>query len=574
MPGVRAKGRKTMKKLLSVILALCVCLMPVLGAGAESAGAAEVTAAEDELLAKLEGTYIELFPEFAKEEYKDYWMEVIKAWGLDDDKASYYYTYLTATFMGRLKGQEAVDAYSADPASMLFDCYFENGVAKFRFSGNVFSGYDADGNEIFSHTYTKLADMSVTYFGTEMDAYLHVYSTEDDAGMFKYFAFSDDNPADTQHIEFRYGESLDDMGNYSEGAYAYWLPSGILDGYEDSVIKDCIKLFVDENVGEAVSGAQETTETVEIATADDLAKVRDNLSGNYVLTADIDLNGYEWDPIGVFVPGVDENGQPTEYPDMTAAFTGSFDGNGHTISNFTIGEDNAYTAGLFGCMAGASLSNLTVSDVYAEGYLMVSDVVGYAFMSSVSGVKLVNGTIHVIPNEMSEEGMFGGIVAAGMGSRINGCEAQTTITVEDGATANLGIVGGGLQATSVSDSIGRGSITLGSGCYGIGGVSGCGFGSEYFTNCAAEDVTITVGDNCSFIGGITGYCGGYEAEEAGVPVTQLTGCRTKNVTIVTGENADNVGDFVGGGFISDEMIAYGSPFDQPTEFVLTDCVKE
>ena len=68
-------------------------------------------------------------------------------------------------------------------------------------------------------------------------------------------AFSDDNLADTQHIEFRYGEHLENMGNYSEGEYAYWLASGIQDGYRDKLIQTCIKLFVDENVGEAAEAA-------------------------------------------------------------------------------------------------------------------------------------------------------------------------------------------------------------------------------------------------------------------------------------------------------------------------------
>ena len=90
----------------------------------------------------------------------------------------------------------------------------------------------------------------------------------------------------------------------------------------------------------------------------------------------------------------------------------------------------------------------------------------------------------------------------------------------------------------------------------------------------AEDVTITVGDDCSHIGGITGYCGGYEPAELGVPVTKVTNCRTKNVTITTGEGAEYVGDFVGGGFLSDEMTVYGPPFDQPTNYELADCVAE
>ena len=42
---------------------------------------------------------------------------------------------------------------------------------------------------------------------------------------------------------------------------------------------------------------------IEIATAEDLAAIRSNLSDSYVLVADIDLSAYEnWEPIGVFQP--------------------------------------------------------------------------------------------------------------------------------------------------------------------------------------------------------------------------------------------------------------------------------
>ena len=70
------------------------------------------------------------------------------------------------------------------------------------------------------------------------------------------FAFADDTLAETYHIEFRYGATLDNLGNYTEGDYAYWLASGIQDGYSEKLIQSCIKLFVDENVGEAVEEAQ------------------------------------------------------------------------------------------------------------------------------------------------------------------------------------------------------------------------------------------------------------------------------------------------------------------------------
>ena len=218
--------------------------------------AADLPVAEDERLVKLSSTYIELFPEFAKDQYKDYWMECIQAYGLDDATAEFYYTYLTETFMGRLYGQEAIEAY-ADPTSMVFDCFFENGIAKLTVNGNVIYGADADGNELFRHTYTYLEDIPVSFFDQEIPAPLHVYRTEDeDAGTFTYFAFADDTLAETYHIEFRYGASLDNLGSYSEGDYAYWLAAGIQDGYSDKLIQPCIKLFVDENVGEAMEEAQ------------------------------------------------------------------------------------------------------------------------------------------------------------------------------------------------------------------------------------------------------------------------------------------------------------------------------
>ena len=213
---------------------------------------------DDARLLQLTGTYIELFPEFAREEYKDYWMECIKAYVEDDATAEMYYTMLNANYMGTLKGQEAIDAFAANPASMLFDCFFESNVAKFTVSGDMISGVDAEGKELFRHTYYFTEDLPISFFGQYIGSDLHVYKTDDaDAGAFTYFAFADDTLKETYHIEFRYGEHLEDLASYSEGEYAYWLAAGINDGYKENQIKDCIKLFVDENVGEGQSEAAE-----------------------------------------------------------------------------------------------------------------------------------------------------------------------------------------------------------------------------------------------------------------------------------------------------------------------------
>ena len=211
----------------------------------------DIPVLEDQRLISLAGTYIELFPEFAKEDYKDWWLECLAANGIEGEDAEGMYQALTQGFMGRLYGEEAIAAYSENPESMVFDCFFENGLAKVTIAGDVISGVDADGNELFRHTYSYLEDDEVSFFGQPMGVSMHVYKTEDaDAGLFTYFAFSDDNTKEAYHIEFRYGDTLENIANYSEGKYAYWLTGAIMDGYKDSLIQDCIKLFVDENAGE------------------------------------------------------------------------------------------------------------------------------------------------------------------------------------------------------------------------------------------------------------------------------------------------------------------------------------
>ena len=528
----------------------------------------------DERLLKLTGNYIELFPEFAKEEYKDYWMECIKTYVPDDTAAETYYTMLTQTYMGRLKGQEAIDAYSADSSSMLFDCFFENGVAKFFLSGDIISGVDSEGKEIFRHVYHYAEDLPAYFFGQETGTSLHIYKTDDtDAGAFTYFAFADDTLGETYHIEFRYGENIENLANYSEGEYAYWLAAGINDGYKDKQIQACIKLFVDENVGgQGEQGAEDSTGTViEISTAEELAAINNNLSASYVLTADIDLGGAEWTPIGSFVQ-LGSEGEEAETPNPEYAFTGTFDGQGHIISNFQINQPEGWAVGLFGAVSNAQIGNFILKNVKVTGTTIVGGVVGYAFCSTVYDVKAEDITVTGNGTEMSEEGMYGGIVGAGMASMIKGCSANANIIVPDNS-GNGGIVGGGLEMTNAVDCTASGSVTAGNNCYGIGGISGCGFAAEVFTDNTAENVTITVGDNCFWIGGITGYAGGFEDEILGMPVTAFTGCKVNGITITAGEKTEGVGAIVGAGFFREGLAeAYGvEAYANPTVFTLTDC---
>ena len=86
-----------------------------------------------------------------------------------------------------------------------------------------------------------------------------------------------------------------------------------------------------------------------IYTADDLMKIKDDLTASYVLMNDIDmsdLNSDEWTPIG----------------DLAEPFTGVFDGQGYSINNLKITTDNV-CMGLFGAVDKAEIKNLGLKNV-------------------------------------------------------------------------------------------------------------------------------------------------------------------------------------------------------------------
>ncbi len=66
--------------------------------------------------------------------------------------------------------------------------------------------------------------------------------------------------------------------------------------------------------------------------------MRNYLDKHFILKADINLLGYEnWEPIGTFQP-LSEAPEDEETPNPDLAFTGTFDGNGFTISNVNINQ--------------------------------------------------------------------------------------------------------------------------------------------------------------------------------------------------------------------------------------------
>ena len=149
-----------------------------------------------------------------------------------------------------------------------------------------------------------------------------------------------------------------------------------------------------------------------VTSADGLMNIAELVNGgksdiNITLTADIDLTGKDWTPIG------------TDYDN---SYKGTFDGGGHTITGLTFTTNDEF-AGLFGWLNRAG----SVKNVVMEGVQITSNqiyggsiggVVGYGWGTiencSVSGS--VSGTVYV-----------GGVVGVQIGGSITGCSSSATV---------------------------------------------------------------------------------------------------------------------------------------------------
>jgi len=201
------------------------------------------------------------------------------------------------------------------------------------------------------------------------------------------------------------------------------------------------------------AGTVAAQDAVEISNAQELQDVRDDLGGNYVLTDDIDASGIEhFEPIGGF-------GEP---------FTGTFDGNGHTVSSLTVEppEDQRLQdyAGLFGTVGrNGTVRELGIEDARVVGYQDVGGIAGTNtgeirmsyFDGEVLGDTAVGGLVGLNSGELSRSyatvrieatgNDVGGIVGSNSG---NITEAYAAAAITAQGTGTGGAVGTGPGNTS------------------------------------------------------------------------------------------------------------------------------
>ena len=243
-----------------------------------------------------------------------------------------------------------------------------------------------------------------------------------------------------------------------------------------------------------ITGSGTETDPYQINTAAGLKWFRDKVNNAKtkeetkicaVLTANIDLKNEEWTPIGIG-NGTENNGATIDFP-----YSGTFDGNGHTISglNVNYGDKNG---GLFCYVKSATIKNLTVagSVTYSSGDgIAYGGIVGCADSS----------TIENCTNRCTVTGNWdaGGIVGRSVDSDIIGCANFGNISSPFRSGGICGIVTGQVDAYGIDATIRD--------CYNVGMVSGR-YAGGITGQSDSRDIDILIA-NCYNVGSLHGSDG-------------------------------------------------------------------
>ena len=220
---------------------------------------------------------------------------------------------------------------------------------------------------------------------------------------------------------------------------------------------------------------------------------------NCTLTADIDLTGKVWTPIGT---GYDNS------------YTGTFDGGGHTITGLTVTTNDGY-AGLFGYIGDAG----TVKNVVMDGIQITCNhrlgsaggVAGFSRGGTIENCSVsgsVSGTLYV-----------GGVVGDQWGGTITGCSSSATVK---GTRCVGGVAGETNSGATMAACYATGNVTIEidpiNTIHG-GGLVGFNGGASLIFACYATGNVTSTGSGAGKV-----YIGGLVGENN----TTVTACYWKN----------------------------------------------
>ena len=281
-----------------------------------------------------------------------------------------------------------------------------------------------------------------------------------------------------------------------------------------------ITLAAGSAFGAYSGGTGEPNDPYRIADANDLL----DLAGNtvdygkcFILTADVNMEGQ------VFTTAIIAADTNSGGGFEGTAFTGTFDGNSHKITHFTINGGSNYFLGLFGFNSGGLVKNLGVENCSVSGGIYVSGLVGVneGSISNCYSTGAVSGS--------SNSQYVGGLVGCSSGS-ISNCYSTGAVNV----SSNSYCVGGllGFHDTGiVSNCYSTGSVTVGSNSWRVGGLAGGGGGGS-ISNCYSTGA-VNSDSNSQGVGGLIGVSG-----------DNISNCYSTGA-VNSGSNSQDVGGLMG-----------------------------
>lgn len=164
----------------------------------------------------------------------------------------------------------------------------------------------------------------------------------------------------------------------------------------------------------------------EIASREDMLLLAGDPSGSFELTQDIDMGGEAWEPI---------------------PFSGTLNGNGHTLYNLTVnapGADAVVTfdgnhkeyetvcGGLFSVVRGAAIRDVdlvnAVVDIETDRHCFIGALAGYAVDSAISGCA-VTARNHLTISSVNAG--VGGLVGFSVDNQITSCTVDAELVFTD-----------------------------------------------------------------------------------------------------------------------------------------------
>ena len=250
---------------------------------------------------------------------------------------------------------------------------------------------------------------------------------------------------------------------------------------------------------------------VEVKTADELYKALEK-DDNVILTEDISLPG-DWTPAG--------NGTRNGMYFTGDSYTGTFDGNGKTISNVKNSLFGVVTGTVKNVTIEAAINNTESDSVGAVARILKGGTISDVTVSgSVTGEKAVGGVV-------------GRVLAEGT---VSNCTNSAKVESTSGSDAAGGIVGKAYYTVTGKEMNIIGCKNTGEikGKYAAGGI--VGFSAANVKNCVNSGAIAMTGNGASAVGGIIGEQTNYGT---------ISGNKnTKDITVNGSANV-NVGGIIG-----------------------------